>query len=554
MGEFNREKEVIKEIAKLRNEYQIIDYIESNIPKELLDDEEFVIKMKKANPFVKIALEMMYEEKDIDNIKSEIEEYGLENVIENDEKLESIPKEYKEELFEIARKYEEDEEYDKAKRLYNRMVEYGATQVDKFNERAGREKQKRETIYYMSKYAYYKCKIQNNEPLTDEDREELENLAKEDKENILGLETPGKMSDFQIFESLFDDITEERLVNEILPQISRPKTGGTGHKDPTDEPGFIEPDEDGIEPDRDDPREYSDELLPEKRFIFIKENFDIESFKIGKGKFAGNIIFKIKDSDVVIVERFFKTIGRGAKKEIVPADSTATYIVHKDAKIDLENSERSKLVERKKQEKEKEDNGDSPKLITSVNHRGNYYKRLLARFKVIEDNGKKLSTVSNELEEGIIERTNEDFEEERIKSDNQEDNEILKTVNEDDGIYEKDDELDYDIGTLINEIEKLDYEYENIKDQITKIDLEISEIATNIIKYKESINENISESLAKENIKKIITSQLELLNDCKNKRKELETLKEKLKLLVKKNRDKRNELKNRLTEKIKGEE
>ena len=55
------------------------------------------------------------------NIKKDIEEKGLETFIQDDESLAQIPKEYKHELFNLAKKYEDNGEYE-TQRLYNPPV------------------------------------------------------------------------------------------------------------------------------------------------------------------------------------------------------------------------------------------------------------------------------------------------------------------------------------------------------------------------------------------------------------------------------------------------
>jgi len=426
MGEHSTKKEIIKKIRSFRSEYQIAEYIEQNIPAESFENEQFVEDLISANPLVKGALESVRGTITKRNITSEIEERGLEAVIEDEKKLGNVPKEYKEQLYDIAKKYEQEEEFEKAKIIYSRIIDFGVTQTDKFYRRYETSEQKRETIYYKAKYFYYICKLQNGEELTDSDFEELKQLAKEDSENILNLSEQGKMTTYEIYESLFEDITLEQIGTEILPMItnkgdrksSYPYPGPIPFPNPNPKPKTIPNPE--IDTENDDP------LSPAKILKYIKENYDIESCKVGKGIFTGNIIFKIKDSDVVIVEKFFSVVGRKNDKRIVPATGNATYFVHKDADIDFKSTSRSKLVERKRSERA----GTDLPLIDSVNHLGDYYSNFKKRYEKIGENGKIRKSIEGQ-ETDNIEIIDEDENIEPIVNEentNPEIQEVLETI------------------------------------------------------------------------------------------------------------------------------
>lgn len=572
MEEYSAKKNIIKMIETLKSEYQIVDFIEENIPKELLEDYEFIEKLIEVNPKAEMALEILSGKETSKKIIEEIETKGLNATIEDKEKLKKVPKRYRKELYQIAQNYEQEEDFEKAKEIYARIVEFGIDQVDRFYKRTNEKDKAKETIYYKSKFAYYKCKIQNGEKLTEEDMAELENLAKEDKYNILGLTQKGRITAFELFEALFEDITIEEIEHVILPIISSNK-GGKG--------GVIYP------PGPITENEYEADLSPEKRLEHLKTDFEIESCKIGKGKFAGTFIFKVKNSDVVIVEKFYDIKGRKDNKLIVPSYGAATYYVHKDAQIDLEKSDRSKLVERKKEELRKDEDGTSLKLIDSRIHKGkNYYKDQKRIFEEIEENGRELARIESGREQeqhidNILEEPEygEDINsqpsgEEQIEEimtrdtiDNKGENQ--ETSKQTDGIediileesiiegetQEDDDKSsDYTLEEMISLIEEFDKEYEEFQNQLAEIDKTIGELNIKIETLKEEINQHLEGLVTRENVKETIKEGIKILNECKIKKKELEALKEKIIVKEKENRGERDKLKEEFRARIKGEE
>lgn len=555
MGEYSARKNILKEISILKSEYQIVDFIEENIPKELLEEDDFISQLIEVNPKVEIALEILTGKEISKKIIEEIEDKGLESVIEDEEKLKKVPKNYKEDLYKLAQKYEKEEEFEKAKKIYGKIVEFGAGQVGKFYQRNNEQDKARETIYYKSKFAYYKCKIQNGEKLTDEDMAELENLAKEDKYNILGLTQKGKITAFELFESLFDDITIDEIEQVILPIITSHR-GGIG--------GVINP------PGPKKENEYESELSPEKRLEHLKTDFEIESCKIGKGKFVGTFIFKIKNSDVVIVEKFYDVMGRKNNKVIVPSYGAATYYVHKDAQIDLEQSDRSHLVEMKKEEQKKDAEGTSLKLIASRIHKGkNYYEDQVKIFKKIEENGKKIRQQSEtQIEEQIAESEKEEpMSGNGIEGkDASQDKNILQSdeadidkedVDKETPTPEKEEDTNssgYTLEEMLTLIEEFDKEYAEFQSQLIDLDQKISELTIKIAELKQDIEEQMNGLLTKDNIITVIKEELSTIEECKAKRKELEDLKEKIIIEEKKNREERDKLKEEFQSKIKGEE
>ena len=548
MEEYSARKNILKMIETLKSEFQIVDFIEENIPNDLLEEEEFLAQLKEISPKVEIALEILSGKEISKKIIEEIEDKGLESVIEDEEKLRRIPKKYKEELFLLAEKYEKEEEFEKAKNIYGKIVEFGAGQVGKFYQRNNEQDKARETIYYKSKFAYYKCKIQNGEKLTDEDMVELENLAKEDKYNILGLSQQGKLTSFEIFESLFEDISIDEIERDILPIITYHRGNSGGEINP---PG----------PKKEN--EYDPELSPEKRLEHLKTDFEIESCKIGKGKFVGTFIFKIKNSDVVIVEKFYDVMGRKNNKVIVPSYGAATYYVHKDADIDLDESDRSNLVEMKKKEQRKDKEGISLKLIDSRRHSGkNYYEDQLKKFKKIEENGNIIREQREEqISEEIAEDNGKDIETDTPQSDIKELGEEKASDVEDEVVGDKksenvpsDTSNSYTLEEMLTLIEEFDKEYAEFQSQLIDLDQKISELTIKIAELKQDIDEQMNGLLTKDNIITVIKEELSTIEECKAKKKELELLKEKIIAKEKENREERDKLKEEFQSRIKGEE
>jgi len=509
MGEYSKRKEVIKLIKDLRNEYQIVDFIETNIPNELLADEEFINQLIEANPKVDYALEILNVEENTQNIKKDIEENGLEFVIQDEAKLDEIPKEYKDQLYEIAKKYEQNGEYRRARKIYEKVIEFGQGQVYKFNEKYGKEAKNKETIYYKSKYSYYMCKYKEVGDLTEEERSELENLVKQDIDNILGVKTPGKISGIEYALSCFEDVPIEYIETEILPKISKPRP----RPDKKDEPGEIDP--------VGERREYIEELSPENRAEFIKNNFDISNIKMARDKkFLGYFVFEIEDSDVIIIEKFFDLDGETP----VPSNNAATYIVHKDVELDLEKLQNaSQLVAKKKE------NTDGPKLLRSVNHRGTgYYDRLLTRFEEVEKAGE-------------INKENQEIDNIEISQEEKSDETIENSENISEITDGKSDSTQDNSQQLLQEMIGLDEKYEMIKKEIEKLEIEKQSITEKIAYIKEQSAQKLDEILTSDIIE-VIQKQLEIIKLENERLNGIEKLIQNLREIEKRNREERDKL------------
>lgn len=361
-----KEQEKLIEKIKRLEVNEIIEMIKTGeIPETLLEDLEFMEKLKKSNPHVEIALEQLEIEQDEIKLKDEISKVGLKEVIRDEKKLERIPRTYKEELYDIAKEYEENAQYETAKNIYRKVSSFGKSQVNKFLEKFNRKEENRETTYYKSTYSYYMCKIKNGEELTEQEKSELEELVYNDKDkNALDLLTPGKLSDMDVFRSYFKDITIEEFETDVLPDVIKKERVHQDNPQPSN-----------------NTKDYPEALSPRNRCEFIKENFKIKNIKISvEKKLEGYILFEIEDSDIIIAEKLFMKSTQG---KIAPSNNAATYLLHKDAKIELKQISQTILYDSKLKEKE---NGTN--LIESVNHRGEYYDRLLEKYKALEERGK----------------------------------------------------------------------------------------------------------------------------------------------------------------------
>lgn len=245
-----KEQEKLIEKIKRLETNGIVEMIKTGqIPEALLEDSKFMEELKKSNPHVEIALKQLEMEQDEKILEEEISEVGLKDVIQDEEKLERIPRKYKEELYGIAKEYEESGEYQKAKAIYQKVSDFGKSQVNRFLEKFNKHEENRETTYYKARYSYYMCKIKNGEELTEQEKEDLEKIVYNDKDkNALELLTPGKLSDMDVFRSYFRDITIEEFETGVLPEVAKKQRN---HPDNPNPPT--------------DSKDYPEELSPEKK-------------------------------------------------------------------------------------------------------------------------------------------------------------------------------------------------------------------------------------------------------------------------------------------------
>ena len=416
----------------------------------------------------------------------------------------------------------------------------------------GKKDEDKKTIYYKSKFSYYITKIKNGEKLTDIDNKELENLVKEDKDNILNLTEPGRLRSIDFVFSFFKDLNIEELQNTILPASEIKKTRKKRGK-----PGVPA-------------KDYPEELSPKNRLQYIKEHYKLKDnkVKLGKEKMAGYVIFEVEDSDVLIIEKFFQ-IGKN-NNELIPSKGAATYIVHKDANIDINMISLGELVERKKVQEDKKE----PKLIEKVNHRNaktTYYERLDKKFKEIEKNGKTRKEI-NQDDNSIIAIQTQKVEESNDNSrdflyDNHEvqthfietePDEITENLEEESVEEYSSEEVDNtNNGYTLNELQELivmyDAEYREISKKIEELDKKNNQNKKKLERIKENIKLSVDNFMDKD-MKEVIATQLQLLEETRLLLSQSEQLLEEVQEKEKANREERMKLAQQFKELIdKGE-
>ena len=189
--------------------------------------------------------------------------------------------------------------------------------------------------------------------------DEIKDIVKDDEDHELETATAGEFLDYDIFCSYFGDkIPISSLSEEIFPvNMEKPKN-------PRIQPDIIIP---GSRPSPHAPSSYIEELSANNRLKYLVENFDIAYGRPGGGKFTGAILFEIEDSDLVIVENFWRQ-GKDGEPPVEDYGK-ATYILPKDQAMDLIQLSRGEI-------KAKND----PRIRT-VNHGSKeYYNNLVDRF------------------------------------------------------------------------------------------------------------------------------------------------------------------------------
>ncbi|MBR6033698.1 MAG: hypothetical protein IKP28_03030 [Clostridia bacterium] len=292
-----------------------------------------------------------------------MKKFGIEAFVRDsdEEEMDYVPRTQTKNLFDIAKKYEEQGDYELALKFYNIIIKMGPGQLDKFFRRYSMSQESTETIYYRAQYSYLLTKIKSGQELSSEDLEKMDNLIKKDKDNLIGLANPGMYSARDFMHDFFGrDISVMELENDILPNIreeSEEERGERGQGQDAEQ------------------RQYPEELWPQRRWQEMRQRFEIQdgTVRVGKSKMEGWIAFKVKGTDVTVLEKFFDRRG----DDIVMSYGAATYIVHDRAEIDIQQVSRGALAARKRQQEQ------GRELVTSVRHKGDYYERLVRRVNEI---------------------------------------------------------------------------------------------------------------------------------------------------------------------------
>lgn len=197
-----------------------------------------------------------------------------------------------------------------------------------------------------------------NGEIDQEALESIQNIVQSDEEHEIETAEPGKFTEYDLLTSYFEDIPVEAMNEDIFPAgMTKPTTT---IRVPNPDPAI--------------PRnsKYIEALSAEKRLEFLKEKFKIERIRLGRDKFTGTIIFEIKDSDLVIAESFFRKDREG---NFIEDYGKATYIIPKQAELDLIEMSRGELKEKIGKEEK----------VAKVNHTSEkYYERLVERFNRLQ--------------------------------------------------------------------------------------------------------------------------------------------------------------------------
>ena len=503
MKEYSQKDTYIEEIRKLAYQEEIVEYIRANIPYEVLTDTEFAEKVIKANPRAKGALDlariyviqdMMPEIKEDDSpekMAEIIDEIGINMAITK----------YRNEIFRVAKYYEENGNYEKAQFYYSAIVKKGRNRAEKFMKK--HEYDEQDTVYYKSMIGDLVCKSAMGQELTEEEKNLLDSTIK--------TLTTGKKS-IDAFLEYFSKVSKEQLLNGDFEKIA---TLGikTGKRRKT-----------GTNPK---PPHYRPELAPEKRLQHILENYNVTNTYIGVSEFAGYIVFEIEDKNVFVVEKFYDVLREG-DTEPQPSTGTATYVLSRNVDLNIEELNKGQLVSMKK---------GKEAGVASRNHGENYYKNLDAS---IESIGKiAINGQANGLgEKGedlkITEEPMETHEEERVNEESQKE----RTVED-----------------ILQEIMQTDAEYYSLieswrdsSDNLKVIQEQIEQLNEIVTQIEEAIAKTQPGDLA-DVMRKTIIMQCNNLESLKSTLKELEKLEKEIKSIkqnqknqMDKNRTKREQL------------
>ena len=326
---------------------------------EFLDNENFRQELRKIDKRFDISIEYLNKNKENDLSKYFVDKDG--NLIISEEELNTIPIDDRKDRYVYAKKMEEEEKFDFAKRIYKSIIDMGPDKTAKFYEKYKDDKNvKKEDIkastYYQAICSYYLCKVKNGEGLTEKEKKEVNKLLTEDKIVIKEVLREGTDIEF-ILSILGEEIDIETLEKEILPNIKE-DYGGEQEERNEETTGLSKT-----------------IYTPAEILEIFKGLGDIRKVTLGIGGLDGFVLFTY--DNLTIAEKFFK---RDTYKDMI-RDRAATYLVHKKAKLDLEEATKGQLVEKKNQEKRKD---SGKKLILSNNHTSGYRKNLKKSYDFLD--------------------------------------------------------------------------------------------------------------------------------------------------------------------------
>ena len=319
-----------------------------------------------------------------DIFEDEIKEHGLQEYIKDAENLHFVPIRYRAELLLLAKEEEQNGDFKTAMQIYDTIVRrMGTDQIARFNKKYGRQDGKQTSIYYQARFAYYVCKIKSGEQLTAEDAREMEELAAEDKENVLKLVNRENLTAEDIVALILSDshISFEEFEKLLKTNLREERgEGGTseGGKD----------------------RRYIEALSVKRRIEKYKEMFHLEGSEVGitRDKLRGPIVFYPTDKEgksmgIVFVDTFFDKDGNEQYGE-------SATIMHNTTKLELTSVDRKDI--KKLREIKKENKG---RLLFHINHiHETFYDRIeLRAAEILENHEKNNSTLEHNLKDNILE-------------------------------------------------------------------------------------------------------------------------------------------------------
>lgn len=552
---------------------------------EYLSDENFIEEMTKIDKRFKISIDYLNEKREND-----ISEYFKDkdgNLIISEKELNTIPIDRKD-RYVYAKKMEEEEKFDFAKRIYKSIIDLGPDKTTKFYEKYKDDRNVKEedikgSTYYQSICSYYLCKVKNGERLTEKEKKEVNKLLKEDKIVIKEVLNEGADIEF-ILSILGEEIDIDKLEKEILPNIREDNEGKLG-----EEKGEI----------KGAPKTFytSAELLE-----IFKGLGDIRKVTLGKEGLDGFILFTY--DNLTIAEKFFKKDDCGDMIK----DRAATYLIHKKARLDLEEATKGQLVEKKNQERHKK---PGEELILSNNHTPGYRKNLkksydsldkiefnkktgkikvtgrkireprkntngkvtrgkVSRGKVSKRKGTERNTKKKVQEQDIqeqgtqvMESSEEPMKEGLMKPEDKEpllldenglqENEIGRTDSSDLGegedlkINEQSEEVEAfstsrRLIELTDEIGEADEKENDLINELNSLAEQKKELDEQMNKYKNDLSEKIGQNLSTQDKRAIIKKQIETLENIREKHRETMQLEEECKRKIEENSKRRKQL------------
>ena len=304
---------------------------------------------------------------------------------------------------------------------------------------------------------------------------ELIELKRKIDEGKAGEKDLEEISDYDLFKSYFGGkIPVKEISEEIFPDEMKKTTNNNQGSTTTKQ-------------DKDDKESkdnsYDESLSAVNRLNFLMDNFKISGVRIGHGKFKGAMIFEIENSDIVIVENFWRN---GADGEIYEDYGKATYMFSKDQAMDLIKLSKGKIKAI-----------DGLKM-NRVNHSKGYYSNLMDRYSALEkelDANKDLDDPDTDVieEQDVVDTDKSDKEERKLGETTKSEDAIPVDKNEDkaeeDRVEEKKKYINADKGQDAEEVESNQEPEPRIEDAVAHLVERYNGLKEELKEYDEKIAE-----------------------------------------------------------------